>query len=335
MLAMWRTPHTFGLIPIEGDQPSLPPMAAITYGPVAADLLALRRPTLETVVRLGRTLGFEWLASLATIDPPTDHNPPPTLATFLNDRYSLRPGVAPNPFGIRAGELVRRHPQPIPTDVLTEFAALESGRLAYIGTTLRYLLEPLLRPLIPQAQPATREEEERAEARQAWAADRAAVLLTALGSPIKLRRLRDPTTSTTIYAHAPHDLYTRALLETVELYNERPPLALCSRCRRLFVPRRKDEKHCRRHIWPVGGEEQIAGCVFDDNRTATRANLDARAHRTAYKRHQMRVIRATEAHGPNHQKTQEARKTFDQWKQANPAELGRRPAPSPPYLVPN
>src|SRR5580765_8280785 len=99
MLPLWQTPHTFGLIPLEGDPAPLPPMQVSTSGPMVGDLAALAEPTYETVVGLGRTLGFEWLVSLVEIDPP-DGIAEPALASFLRERYALRPGVAPNPYGV-------------------------------------------------------------------------------------------------------------------------------------------------------------------------------------------------------------------------------------------
>src|SRR5262249_138562 len=58
----------------------------------------------------------------------------------------------------------------------------------------------------------------------------------------------------------------------IELYDEMPPVAICRRCDRLFVPQRKGEKCCRRYIWPAGGGENIAGCVYDDDPTRARSS---------------------------------------------------------------
>jgi hypothetical protein len=321
MLELWRTPHTFGLIPVEGDERPLPPIGGFTYGPVAADLVMLTEPSLDTVIRLGRTLGFEWVASLVAVDR-TAALPESALGTFLKERYALRPGLAPNPFGVRGGELVRRHHRPIPTSVLTDFVDQEAGRLEYIGTTLRPLVGPLLAIAARRASRVT------------FQPQRAAELLNALGSPLKVQRVSNEKTSETICAYASTDLYTRALLEIIELYSDMPQLGICARCTRLFVPQRSDEKHCRRHIWAVSGGEQLAGCIYDNAITTTRANLDAEAHRREYKRRQMRVVRAKKSFGRDNPRTKREQKRFDDWKRAHPTQRGRRQTPFAPELLP-
>jgi hypothetical protein len=330
MLPLWRTPHTFGLLPVEGDDPPLPPIAAVTVGPLAADLAALAHPTHDTVVRVGRTLGFEWLASLAAIDR-TDGLDQPALTTFLQERYALTPGVEPNPFGTRSGSLVRQHPRPIPDQVLAEFATREAGRLEYIGNTIQSLATPLLATAQGKTRPAARQRQ------------RAAELLNALHTPIQLQRFKDTKTKQSIYGLVPRNLYARALLELIELYDDTPPLAICARCTRLFVRRRNNDKYCNRYIWPAQGGENIADCVFDKNPTPTRTRLESKAHRRhdkearrrAYKKLQMRAIRAANELGPKHPETIEAEKAFEQWKEEHKVTLGRPMTPMPLNLRPD
>ena len=131
------------------------------------------------------------------------------------------------------------------------------------------------------------------------------------------------------------NLYARALLELIEFYNEMPPVAICARCRRLFVRQRNDEKYCRRDIWRVHAEENIAGCFFDENPTPTGARLNSEARRREYKKLQMRVIRYTNRLGDTHTTTRKARAEPKQWQQSNPVSLGRRPTPMPPDLLPD
>ena len=321
MLPIWRTPHTFGLIPVAGDEPSLPPIDATTPGPLVADLIQLVSPTAETVTRLGRSLGFEWVASLAMIDRPKGLEPP-LLATFLQTHYALRPGLAPNPYGLRAGKLVSKRPTPIPTELIECFTAEEAGRLADVGTTINTLARPLLAAATGRTLPADS------------ARERAAKLLNALAPPIKVTRVFDAR-SARLYVLAPTDLYTRALLELIELLNDRPPVAICARCKRLFVRQRNSDKYCSRYIWPAGGGENIAGCIFNDWPTPTRAQLDSEAHRREYKKLQMRVGRAKSEYGKYHPRTERAQAKFDEWKRDHPIARGRRPTPMPPDLLPD
>jgi hypothetical protein len=160
---------------------------------------------------------------------------------------------------------------------------------------------------------------------------RAAELLNALASPVPVRRFYDASNSTSVYCSVPENLYARALLELVELYNDTPALAICARCNRLFVPQRKTEKYCRRYIWAAG--ETIAGCIFDDRPTATRAQLNSEARRREYKRLQMRVSRLAHNLGPRAASTMRARAEFEQWKRDHPVDRGRRPTPMPPDLL--
>jgi hypothetical protein len=320
MLPLWRTPHTFGLVSVEGDGRPLPPIAVVTVGPLVADLAALARPTHETVRRLGRALGFEWLASLVAIDRP-DGLDEPELATFLQRRYALRPGLAPNPFGVRAGNLVRQQARPIPSQVLSQFVTREAGRLEHVGKTLQSLAAPLVASVNGKTISGARKQQ------------RAAELLNALDVPVYLQRFRDARTKKSIYGHAPRNLYARALLELIELYNETPSLAKCPRCERLFVRRRNNEKYCNRYIWPAEGGEYIAGCIYDHNATPTRARLESEAHRREYKKLQMRSIRTANQLGPQHATAKQARAAFERWKQANQVARGRRQTPLPPDLL--
>jgi hypothetical protein len=271
-------------------------------------------------MRLGRSLGFEWIASLATIDRP-DGLDPPLLATFLRDQYGLAPGFAPNPIGVRANKPVTKRPLPIPSELIERFAHEEAGRLAYVGTTIKSLARPVLAAAIGRAVPAERERE------------RAAKLLNALEPPTKLTRVFDPNTETRLYTLAPRDLYSRALLEIVELLNDEPPLGICKHCKRLFVKQRTTDTFCRRFIWPTAGRTVIAGCIYDLNPTPLRADLDAHARRKESKRRQMRVARLTSTLGPNHPETTRERAAFEQWKKAHPVPRGRRPTPVPPEFL--
>jgi hypothetical protein len=298
----------------------LPPIAVFTFGPVAADLAALAEPSYDTVVRLGRTLGFEWLVSLVEIDRPPEIDEP-ALAVFLREHYALRPGVAPNPYGVRAGKLVRRRPRALPAQLISEFVAGEAGRLEHWGTTLQWLVAPLLSAARGRPKAAQRQQQ------------RAAELLNAIDAPIRVRRLYDQQSEQTLYGLVPTNLYARALLELIELYNDTPPVAICARCKRLFVPQRKGERYCRRYIWPTGAREQIAGCLSEYTK-ATQAQLASDARRREYKRLQMRVVRLAATHGETHPRTKEAHADFEEWKRTHPVDRGRRPTPIPPDPVP-
>jgi hypothetical protein len=318
MLAAWKAPHSFALLPVEGDQLVLPPTAAFTFGPLAADLTTLEHPTIDVVTRLGKSLGFEWLASLAEIDRDDDLADS-VLHAHLKSRYALQPGSAPNPFAIRGGELIQQRVQALPLKLLSDFVAGERGRLEYVGSRITSLVKPLLTVAASGRWNVT------------WQPERAAELLTALAPEMRVRPMRLSDEQRIFGLEAPN-LYARALLEIVELYNDRPPLALCLRCQRLFVPRRRSEKYCRRFTWPFGGGEAIAGCRLEDAPTARRAQLDAEARRRDYRRLQMRVSRRESEYGPNHIQTLRARKEFAEWKAAHPAPLGRRPRTSPEQI---
>jgi hypothetical protein len=316
MLPLWRTPHTFGLVPVEGDERPLPPMAAVTVGPLVADLAALAHPTPETVIRLGRALGFEWLASLVVIDRPRGVDEP-ELATFLHKRYALRPGVSPNPFGIRAGKLARQQARSIPTQVISQFVGSEAGRLGYVGKTLQSLAAPLLASAKGDPKPGVREQQ------------RASELLNALEEPIRVQRFYTTRTERPIYWLAPRNLYVRALLELIELYDDTPPLGVCARCTRLFVRQRNNDKYCQRYIWPAFGREYIAGCIYDHNPTPTRVRQASEVRRREYKKLQMRAIRTANDLGPQHAIARRAKAAFEQWKNENQVTLGRPPTPVP------
>jgi hypothetical protein len=312
----------FGLIPVEGDQSPLPPMEASSYGPFVADLVALADPTDETIVRLGKTLGFEWLVSLVEIGRPEDLNEP-ALGAFLRNHYALRPGYAPNPYGVRARKLVRKRPRQIPRALITEFTTSEAERLRIVGDELKRLVEPLLASARGDPQPADQQHE------------RATVLLNALDSPMPVHKHRDVPNQRSVYCSVPTTLYARALLEVIELYNDTPPVAMCTSCDRLFVPQRNDQRHCRRYVWPGDGGEIVAGCIYDKYPSPARAQLDSEARRREYKKRQMRLRRMTQEYGPDAESTRRAREEFEEWKRTNPINRGRRPKPMSPDILPN
>jgi hypothetical protein len=148
-----------------------------------------------------------------------------------------------------------------------------------------------------------------------------------------MKRVFDSATSTSVYALAPTDLYTRALLELIELLNDQPPVAICAHCKRLFVQQRKGDKYCRRYIWPIRSNEVIAGCLYDSNPTPLRASLESRTRRNESKRRQMRVARLAKDLGRDHPDTRREQAAFDEWKKTHPVPKGRRPAPMPPDLL--
>jgi hypothetical protein len=322
MLPLSRTPHSFALIPVEGDPPLLP-TNVFTVGPLVADLAALAEPTRDTVARLGRGLGFEWLSTLVAIDRPQGLDKP-GLTKFLRKHYALGPGVALNPFGVRGGKLVARQPRSIPTQLLEEFVADEKGRLTDIGNTLASLAAPLLASARGKAMPrAARQQQQRA-----------AELLNALGEPLRVGLFYDPLSKRSISGLAPRNLYVRALVELIELYDDTAPLGICARCHRLFIRQRNDDKYCRRYTWPARGGENIGGCIFDHNPTPTRAHLDSAAHRREYKKLQMRAVRSANEFGHEHRRTLNAKRAFEDWKREHPVSRGRRPMPMPADLLP-
>jgi hypothetical protein len=317
----WRAPHAFTLLPIEGESPSHRPIAVFTSGPIALDLAQLTRPTPELVIRLGRSLGLEWIASLVEIDRPPGLEEA-ALTRYLREQFDLRPGSDPSPFVVRRGTFVRPRPQAVPGALLADFVANEHGRLKWMGSTIRRLVEPLAVAATGRAWNVSGQPERAMElynARQPW---------------LTLQRLSAPPSGRPIYGFAPPDLYTRALLEIIEIYNDRPRLALCSRCRRLFVPRRPGQQSCRRYVWLWRGREPIAGCVFDRAPSSRRTDIDAQARRREYTRLQMRVSRNMKALGPDNPRTKRVVKEFDEWKKSNPAPRGRRPNPIAPEFVP-
>jgi hypothetical protein len=316
ILAIWSLPHTFGLIPLEGDPAALPPLLVYTRGPLVADLAALVDPNESTVLRLGRTLGFEWVSSLVEVNRHVSLGEP-ALMTFLRDEYGLRSVAERNPYGRRGGEFVRRRPTTMPKRLLAEFAASEAERLALIGRTMRQLAAPLLSTARGRPRPGARQQQ------------RAADLLNALDTAIRVDRFYDPLAQQTVYRMGATNLYARALLELIELYDDQPLVAICARCRRLYLPRRRSEQYCRRYIWPANGGALIAGCVYDDNQTPIRVPLDGETHRREYKRYQVRISRLVRDVGPDAARTREAQAEFNLWKRTHPIARGRPPTAEP------
>ena len=320
MIEAWRTPHPFALLPLENESPSHVPLAVSTSGPIAGDLVALATPTPELVARLGRSIGLEWVASLVEIDRPAGLAQS-NLTRYLHEHHDLRPGSAPTGLAVRRGGFVRRRPQVVPAALLADFVAEEYGRLKWMGQTIRRLVKPLVAAANGRAWDV------------GWQPERARDLFNALEPSLKLRRLAKPASEWPIYGFDFPNLYARALLEIIELYADRPRLAICSRCRRVFVAQRRGQEYCRRYtrLWPGG--EPVGGCLFDRVSSPLRAEIDAQSRRREYSRLQMRVSRRTKAYGPSHPRTKEAVDEFKAWKKSNPAPRGRRPNPMPLELV--
>lgn len=317
----WRAPHSFTLLPVEGESPSHRPIAVFTSGPIAPDLAQLTRPTPEVVARLGRSLGLEWIASLVEIDRPPGLEEA-ALTRYLREQFDLRPGSDPGPFVVRRGTFVRPRAQAVPAALLADFVANEYGRLEWMGKTIRRLVMPLIA----------------AASGRGWDVkgqpERARDLFNAVEPSLKLQRLSATASDRSRYGFDSPDLYTRALLEIIELYDNRPRLAICSRCGRLFVAHRDGQRSCRRYVWLWRGREAIGGCVFDRASSPQRAEIDARTRRREYTRLQMRVSREMRALGPENPRTKRIIKEFDEWKKSNPAPRGRRPNPVAQEFIP-
>jgi hypothetical protein len=313
VLAAWKTPHAFALLSVSAEDAAQPPRDVVTYGPIATDLIALAEPILDTVTRLGRTLGFEWLVSLVTTDR-LQGLPEPALASYLHKQFALRPGVQANPYRFVRGRLRRPRPDPLPIDLLTTFVAEEHGRLTDIGNGIHDLCWPLL------------EVAKGADWDVTWQPERAAIRFNALRPSLKLSRVTGPVGTEHLLTAT--DLYTRALLEIVAIYDQRPPLAICRRCDRLFIPERSQERHCRRFIWDARSGELVATCT-PALTTLADTKFTAAVRRREYKKHQMRVRRLRERLGADHPNTQKAQDEFMRWRKDNPAPVGRPKTPLP------
>lgn len=310
----WSSPHSFALFAVDTDEHVLPPLDVVTYGPLAADLTVLAKPTTQIVIQLGRTMGFEWLLSLVLTPDRLEKLPEPELARYLRDRYALKPGVRANPFNITRGELRRPRAQPLPLELIAGFVTAERGRLAEIGQTLVTLCKPLLHAAEDGKWQVDGED------------DRAALLFNAFSSSLKLTRVTSAG-GRTQHLLQPTDLYGRALLEIVDIYDTRPPLAICPDCQRLFIPNRPEQQRCRRHLWLTDTGEPLTTCTTRHTST-TAAKLDGAARRRDYKKHEMRVRRSRDRLGPDHPDTQQARRDFLEWQQEHPAPIGRPMTPT-------
>ena len=320
MTAVWKLPHGFALIDVADSRPTSPPVDALTYGPIGADLIALTQPTSKVITRLGRSLGFEWITSLAW-DEPALQRDEPALTLYLREQYGIRPGFAVKPFTVRRGELVRPRHKVLPAELIDEFVASRAGQLAHIGTAIQGAMHPLFEVAQGATWPGPDQDP------REWAASR----LNALEPAFSFRRMTTVDGSRSFYAIESPDLYTRALREIIELFDQRPPLRICPRCKRLYVPDTAAQKSCRRFTWIARTRELLTTCDPDAPITThATARRDRQARRTEYKRLEMRARRAIERHGPTDEQAVKARNEFEAWKEANPAaSTGRPPKPIP------
>jgi hypothetical protein len=310
---------------VEGTGPRFAPVDAFTVGPLCLDVAGLADPTSESIVRLGRTVGFEWIATLVDVDRP-EWIGESVLSRFLTERYGLRPGYAINRYGPPRGDaFVVRRPRAIKTELVDTFLLEERGRLADTGQTLARLAAPIRARAEGRTRPFSKEHR------------RAAELLNALGTTLELRGMSDPVRpQATLFATRLTNLYARCLLELVELYNDTPPLAICARCDRLFIPQRHGQRHCRRYVWRLSDREAVGGCLYDTYPTPIGATAESATRRGEYQRLWLAVARSVERLGADHPESKSKRADFERWKRANPAPRGRRPAPADPdYLLPS
>ena len=304
-------PHSYGLIDLPSELLAHP-LDVFTYGPIVDDLAKLSSVTPERIRELGRTLGFEWLASI----PRRADGRPVTssLSTYLKNRYALSPGFGVNPFTVRSGELELQPPEPVPDAVLADFAAQWGTELTQTGREFLTLLTPLREAAGSRSSPPD-----------------------VPGVVRRLHALRVPITqmpaSTRDGAKAdpipqPTNLVTRGREELYALYTLRPELRLCAHCDRVFVPRTKSQRYCRRLIWATPGL-QLVGACNPQHTTPTLLDLHARARRRTYKKLEMRYRRAKAKHGQSDPRAQAALTKFEEWKKYNKAIRGRRQKPNP------
>jgi hypothetical protein len=125
------------------------------------------------------------------------------------------------------------------------------------------------------------------------------------------------------WSFRPSDLWSRVALELIELYATRPRVRRCLLCRGAFIPVER-EANCRWGLWIVGTNKplrEVCDPEAFETFLAREASEDLEHKRTRTRLSQTHRRRSRDF-GPDHWRTIQARKAWENYMLANPRKRG-------------
>jgi hypothetical protein len=319
---VWRTPHQFSLLPVDGHAPEAGLQPVFTYALLSTELaqanLAHGLPP-EAVSRIG----IEWLASLA--DQVRGGKSKSALTTFLEEQVGIaHPGQDSNKAVIGGP-----HATSIPAKELEAFIATELPRI-------RHFVDFELRPFLPELAQAA-DERRRPDAGSVQHAERnglaaARRLLTIYGPRHRPVPMRSPRSTRPLWGLEFQNLAERISVELFEIFATRPRLHRCRLCGRIFVPRTRTDSRCRAYLWAPGNQSALDFCIPQHEVDAHNADVLAGQHERERKRLHQQMRRRIKRYGEGSEQANSAIADYQTWITAHGKQRGPAPRPMPGIL---
>jgi hypothetical protein len=318
---VWRTPHHFSRLPVDGDAHSVGLQPVFTYALLATELgetdLSKGLPP-DAVSRVG----YEWLASLADRlrgDWPRTKS---AMTAFLQDEVGIaKPGQDSN-----KALLGGQHGTILPADQLEAFTETELPRI-------REFVDLELRPFLPELNRAAdnRHPPDPGSVVHPEGDGLAAALrlMTVYGPQLEPVPLHDPVATRTIWGLAFRNLAERIAVELFEIFATQQRLHRCRFCKRIFVPRTRTDSKCRADLWALGQPSPLEFCIPQHAVDSHNAGVVAGQHERERKRRHQQMRREAQRYGENSARAKRAKADYETWLRQHGKQRGPAPHPRP------
>ena len=323
LAAVWRTPHHFSRLPVDGQTPPPSLESVFTYLLLTtelaeADLTPHGLPT-EAVSRIG----YEWLASLADVwgDRPASGPPVSALTTFLKNEVGIEmPGQYSN-----KAVLGQPHATSIPAHELAVFIVTELPRI-------RDFVDSEIHPFLPELSRAATERRgpdpdavEHPEGNGLAAAQRLLEVYPLTFDPVPMR---GPKVKRTLWGLTFQNLAQRIAVELFQLFDTQPRLHRCRHCNRVFVPRTRTDSKCQADLWSPDQPSPLEFCN-QQAVDAHNARFLAGEHTRERKRLHQEMRRELKRSGEGSPRAKRAKAKYEAWIQEHGKQRGPAPQPRP------
>jgi hypothetical protein len=316
---VWRTPHHFSLLRVEGQTIRVEFQPVFTYALLTTELgqaqLARGLPD-EAVSRIG----YEWLASLA--DRLRGQQAKSRLTLFLQQEVGIaRPGQDSSKAAFGQPRATR-----LPAPHLKDFTTAELPR---IREFVDFDLGPFLPELVRAADERRRPDPHAIEHPDGDAVAAALRLLNIYGPKLDPTPMSTPQSKHTLWGLTYHNLAERIAVELFELFTTRPRLHRCRFCNRIFIPRTRTDTKCRANLWTLRQPSPLELCIPQHTADTHNAEIVAGQYNRERKRRHQQMRREAQRYGENSARAKRAKADYTTWIHEHGKQRGPAPRPRP------
>ncbi len=316
---VWRTPHHFSRLPMDGQASPTGLQPVFTYALLAVELshadLAQSLPC-EAVSRIG----YEWLASLA--DRLRGDQAESDLTAFLRQEA----GIAKPGQDSHKAALGQPHPASLPAEEVEAFTATELPR---IREFINLDIGPFMPELTRAADERRRPDPHLVEHPDGDGVAAARRLLSIYGPRLAPVPLHNPETKRTLWGLTYQNLPERIAVELFEIFATQPRLHRCRFCNRIFIPRTRTDTKCRADLWSTDQPSPLELCIPQSAVDSHNANVLGGQHERERKRRHQQMRREIKRGGEDSPRAKRAKADYETWISAHGKRRGPAPHPQP------